>query len=789
MQRLANPLGTTRNPLIWAAALAIALLALALVSEPASAQAPLAEGQQVREQPPAWIGPGREADVLKLLRPFKDGAAVEPGITLAKVQIEAQRITLELADTTGQTAQLVLLAQGGPKAFALQRAQAPTPQLAKAIEILAAAIQRNDDGSFFAVARPGPMAANNPQLRQMRADAATAAQGDSVELGGAQAKASAAAWLLLALAVLAKALRPPRTWITYGVGALVIAAASAVRRGLPFTPLHADDHAYRELGVALSLPELHGRAQTLLHDYGPAWWQLQRWTVPIFGDSHDAVGRWAAALGGLSVALATLTARRVSGRWLAALVGAAVLATSPIAARVGHSESTMVVAQLLVALALWLASPPTPPGAGRLDLLGVLAALVLLAWGHPLGPVLAMGTGMCAWALAIRPRSLASEPAEAAVAELIPDGFAGAPSAFELPAQRPALPSPDSEIPQGLQASVQVRPPLKPSRHLADLVPSNLSLAALLTGTLAVAAALAWHWSLRPELLGNRLAVQENLLPFPTRFWGYLLWWDRDWAANAYFTSVAALGLGGLWAQRRVHGKAMAWWSLLAWLGGMAALGVAGLLVVGCLTDGVRYQAPMLAVWLVTGAFAMRFADLLSPRQLLLGKGVAGFALVVSLLQVFNGSSASSLQDSQGQAYQVLRRELADQRGVLWLVAPERNAERRHVVVDLPVGRWSADGPESKVLTRAEYLRRCANGTAPEPAYIFLGPSCQAIDLPNVSTPCAGLDALLDPGVPVRAGFIKPLQTKGDGSLHGEFHGYERDPLDWRLGRARCPGR
>lgn len=789
MQRLANPLGTTRTLLIWAAALATAIFASALVCEPSYAQAPLVEPQPVREQPPNWIGPGREADVLKLLQPYKDGAAVEPGITLAKVQIEAQRITLELADTAGQTAQLVLLTQGGPKAFALQRSQAPTPQLAKAVELLAAAVARNDNGSFFAAASPGPMPANNPQLRQMRRDSMAAVPGGSVELGTAQGKASAVAWLLLALAVLAKALRPPRTWITFGVGALVLAAASAVRRGLPFTPLHADDHAYRELGVALSLPELHGRAQALLHDYGPAWWQLQRWTVAIFGDSHDAVGRWAAALGGLSVALATVTARRVSGRWLAALVGAAVLATSPIAARVGHSESTMVVAQLLVALALWLASPPTPPGAGRLDLLGVLAALVLLAWGHPLGPVLAVGTGMCAWALAIRPRSLATGPAEAAVAELIPDGFAAAPRAIDLPALRPALPSPNSEILQVLQDSAHGRQPRKPSRRLADLVPSNLSLAALLTGTLAVVAALVWHWSLRPELLGNRLAVQENLLPFPTRFWGYLLWWDRDWAANAYFTSVAALGLGGLWAQRRVHGKALAWWSLLTWLGGMAALGLAGLLVVGCVTDGVRYQAPMLAAWLVTGAFAMRFADLLSPRQLLLGKGVAGFALVVSLLQVLNGSSANNLQDSQAQAYQVLRRELGDQRGVLWLVTPERNGEQRHVVVDLPVGRWSADGPESKVLTRTEYLRRCANGTAPEPAYVFLGPSCQAIDLPNISTPCAGLDALFDPGVPVRAGFIKPLQTEGDGSLHGEFHGYERDPLDWRLGRARCPGR
>lgn len=789
MQRLANPLGTTRYLLIWAAALAIAFVHSVLGCEPSYAQAPLDEPQPVREQPPAWIGPGREADVLRLLLPFKDGAAVEPGITLAKVQIEAQRITLELADPAGQTAQLVLLAQGGPKAFALQRAQAPTPQLAKAVELLAAAVTRNDDGSFFAAAPRRPTPANNAQLRQIRQDSLAAAQGDSVELGSAQGKASAAAWLLLALAVLAKALRPPRTWITFAVGALVLAGAAAVRRGLPFTPLHADDHAYRELGVALSLPELHGRAQGLLHDYGPAWWQLQRWTVPIFGDSHDAVGRWAAALGGLSVALATVTARRVSGRWLAALVGAAVLATSPIAARVGHSESTMVVAQLLVALALWLASPPTPPGAGRLDLLGVLAALVLLAWGHPLGPVLAVGTGMCAWALAIRPRSLATPPPEAVVAELIPDGFASAPRAIDLPALRPALPSPDSENLQVLPDPVPVRLPPKPRHRLTDFVPSNLSLAALATGTLAVAAALAWHWSLRPELLGNRLAVQQNLLPFPTRFWGYLLWWDRDWAANAYFTSVAALGLGGLWAQRRVHGKALAWWSLLAWLSGMAALGLAGLLVVGCATDGVRYQAPMLAVWLVTGAFAMRFADLLSPRQLLLGKGVAGFALVVSLLQVFNGSSARDLQDSQGQAYQVLRRELGDQRGVLWLVAPERNAERRHVVVDLPVGRWSADGPESKALTRTEYLRRCANGTAPEPAYIFLGPSCQAVDLPNVSTPCAGLDGLFDPGVPVRAGFIKPLQTEGDGSLHGEFHGYERDPLDWRLGRARCPGR
>lgn len=774
-----------------------------------------------------FIGPGREAEVLALVAPYRDGAPVVPGTVLQQVRIEAQRVVLEVSDAQGRIAQLVLVAQAGPKAFALQKpAQAEGP-LALAVAALAGAVDSHDNGQFFSAApaaakstprfapptgravprrTEGPVAAET--ARGPRADRGAV----PLELAEAQGVASALAWLILALALLAKAMRPPRTWITFVVGGLVLAAAAALRRSMPFTPLHADDHAFRELGVALSLPDLDARAAALLHDYGPAWWQLQRWTVPLFGDHHDAVGRWSAAVGGLAVALAAVTARRVSGRWLAGLVGAAVMAAAPVAARVGHSESTLVVAQLLVATALWLASPPTRPGAGRWDLLGTMAALLLLAWGHPLGPVMAVGTGLCAWALSLKPAAAldgqagSSATGDPAVAELVPDGFGAAPGDVRVeflhpslaPSQYPALAAPHSADPPGPAQSPKAKGPsgvLPGSPRLGAVgsgawrtwLPSGWNLVALACGAVAVGLAAAWHWSLRPELMGNRLSVQENMLPFPTVFWSFELWWDRGWVATAFTTSVTALGLGGLWAQRRVNGRALASWTLLAWVSGSCALAGAGLVVVACVTDAARYQAPMMAIWLVSGAFAMRFADLLPRGQVLIGKGVAAAALLASVAQVLLGARASAALDAQGQAYQLLRRELADERGVLWLVAPERGSEKRHVVVDFPVGKWSDSGPESKVVTLAEYLMLCRSGTPPQPAYVFLGPSCQAVDLPEVSTPCAGLDALLDPTVPVRAGFVKPMVEGDPRGLRGEFHTYERDLLDWRLGKARCP--
>ena len=792
----------------------VAALALQSVGLPTTAQA-----QQ-------YIGPGREAEVLALLAPHRDGAEVVPGVVLQQVRIEAQRVVLEVGDARGGRAQLELVAQAGPTAFALQRADVAAGPLKDAIDKLAAAVTRSDDGRFFAAAdsadqRPrGPAAAARPNPGGTPIERGAA----PVELAGPQAVASALAWLVLVLAMLAKAWRPPRTWITFVVGALVLAAAAALRRSMPLTPLHADDHAFRELGVALALPELDGRAAALLADYGPAWWQLQRWTVPLFGDHHDAVGRWAAAVGALAVALAAVTARRVSGRWLAGLVGALVMAAAPAAARVAHSESTLVVAQLLVAAALWLASPPSPPRAGRWDLVGVVAALLLLAWGHPLGPMLAVGAGLCAWALSLKPGAAglaaggaAGTAAAEAVAELVPDGFGAAgddvrveflhpslvargPRALPSPALQPADDGPSEPKPLELEDVLQGSPSTASagsgvSASAASVaggvwrwLPGGWNLLALAVGALAVGLAAAWHWSLRPELLGNRLSVQENALPFPSVFWSFELWWDRAWVATAFTTSVAALGLGGLWAQRRVHGRALAAWTLLAWLAGCGALGAAGLVVVACVTDAARYQAPMMAVWLISGAFAMRFADLLPPSQLLIGKGVAAVALLAAVVQVLLGSAATHSLDAQGQAYQVLRRELGDERGVLWLVAPERGSEKRHVVADFPVGKWSEEGPESKVVTLAEYQKLCRNGTPPQPAYVFLGPACQAVDLPDVSTPCAGLEALIDPAVPVRGGFIKPMVDFDPRGLRGEFHTYARDPLDWRLGKARCPG-
>lgn len=765
--------------------------------------------------PTPLIARGREADVLRLLAPFRDGQAVaDTGVVLENVRIAADTIAVELRDPAGQAATVTLrpAASGGSKAFALESPKA-AGKLGVAVDLVVAAVAKNDGGQFFRTQQTTAAAISPAQA---------APAGPVPEFATPLGYVTATLWAVLAAAMLAKALRRPRTWSALVFGGILLVIAAAARRAAPFTPLHADDHAWLEIAVGLGLPEADRGAHRLLAEYGPAWWQLQRWTSPLWGSDHEALGRWAAALGALATVLAVLAARRVTTRWLPALAAGALMVWSPLAVRVGNSESTLVVAQFLVAAALWLASPPYEARAGRWDAVGVLCAVGLLATGHPLGPAFAVGAGLCAWALSVRPAAGAlaqaaagpAHPGDAAPQSDGPLRLAG-PSDFKdlNNGEVHSTPWNNSDHPIDGVLAVADRSGAAPAAsNFADLnkggdhstddnhssstraanlafawLPARHNLAILVVGAAFVGGLIAWRLSTQTELVGNRLAA-TGWLPVPRGFWLYELWWHAAWGPPALTTAAALAGLGGLYAQRLVHGRAVALWSALAMAAGMAALGVAGLLVVACVTDAVRYQAPMAAAWVVLIAFAPRFADLASDRaRPWLGLAVMA-ALGIGVLQCLWTPFGATAMDAQAQGYAILQRELGNEKGDLWLLVPERKpGERRHVVMDVPVGAWSRTGPVSHRVSTDEYRAACASGRPPSPAWVWLGPACEAIDLPGLPTPCAELTPLLDASQPARSGFVRPWGGTMAQGLPGEFHTYASDTVPWRLARAKCP--
>ncbi len=692
------------------------------------------------------VGPGREADILRLIAPYRDGAEVLPGVRLQQVALGSNSLELRVLGPQGQTASLLFQTSDGPRAFVEQPHPAASAELEPALQALAKALAAHDHGDFFA--QGAPLAGHAQPVGDAPATTGAAHPTLDTPLDWA----ALLAWLALLVAMAAKALRPPRTWTTLVMGLLVWIVAAQVRQALPLTPLHADDHAYLELGMAAGADGMAIKLQQLLRFYGPAWFQAQQWTAWIFGADHDGVGHWAAAVGGLAIALAAVAARRASGRWLPALLATAVCIWAPIAARVGHSESTLVVAQFLIAAVLWLASPPYPPRSGRLDLLGVGAGLALLAWGHSLGPIYAVGTGLCAWALALRPQ------AEASAAAVDPSH---------------ALAGPTSS-----------------PNHLWLWLPSRTSLWAGAVGGVATLAAVAWQLASQRELLGDRLSATEALLPIPGRFWAFELWWHGDWAPTAFSTLVVAFGFAGLYAQRRVHGRSIGALTVALYAAGTAAVAVAGLVVVACLTDAVRYQAPLAPILLVVAGFAPRFADLLPEVRHLPAIGAVTLAQMAALVQLLLGLPARHSLDAQGQFYAVLRHELANETKDITLIVPtRRSGERRHVVIDLPRGRWTRTGPASRTLQAQEFASRCQQlgPKAAENTWIAIAPACAAVDLPGLATPCAELPPLLDTAGPLRAGFVRPWPGEPAQGLAGEFHQFPNDSVAWRIGRARCP--
>ncbi len=359
--------------------LRLALLAVAFTPSLAHAQA---------------IDRGREADVLRLLLPYVDDGPVGDG-KLTRIAIRPDAIELDVVDAQGNVGSLKLTprpradTQPGSASFRMDLPPAPTPQLGQAQQLLRAAIIHNDGGTFFAGAAALPAKALKPPPTM-----------DAEKLAAALSWAGAL-WLVL-LALLAWHLwldRAPVKWLFWLTFALM---AALVRRQVPFVPLHANGHGFEEILIAIGDPDSRAATGRFVAQYGATWLVPLRALTRWIGQSHDQLAIVSSALGGLAAAFGTAAAWRLSRQWLWTALAAALLVFAPVSMRVGHSESAFVVAQLLVSLALWLATHPP-----RRATLPLLVTLALLALGHPIGIGLAVGVYLLVLAMAMDGADLA----------------------------------------------------------------------------------------------------------------------------------------------------------------------------------------------------------------------------------------------------------------------------------------------------------------------------------------------------------------------------------------------
>ena len=164
----------TRRPLPLRSGLGALLVLLALMLLPRSSLAAAPEERPI-------IKPGREAEILALFQPHEMGAQLAPGWTLHSFKVDMGTIRVFVTDADEEAAQLTLdhpnFGPEGAQAlegFALQIVAQP-PGSEVAVEALVAAIEANDDGSFWAEEttvyaeepREHPLGIGSTQLRSV----------------------------------------------------------------------------------------------------------------------------------------------------------------------------------------------------------------------------------------------------------------------------------------------------------------------------------------------------------------------------------------------------------------------------------------------------------------------------------------------------------------------------------------------------------------------------------------------------------------------------------------------
>lgn len=650
------------------------------------------------------IGQGREPDILKLLLPYRDEGPVGDGVVIASIAIARDKvqITLRAVDTTSATVELVPIAAPAAKSFQIHSLATPNPNLIAAQRLITQAIEHNDDGKFFAQHAPIPSEISQNPLRL------------DVLLG-----LTAVLWLLLLVAVIAHFWRGPRPLLALiEFGAALVVGVFA-RRGVPFSPLHANHHAFEDLALGLSVPGTDAIAVRNLSEYGPAWLAFQRWTIGLGDASHDGMGRWSIAVGALALAFAYAAAQRMYGRFWA-IFAFTLVALAPVALRVGHSESVFVVAQLLVALVLFLGASAQ----NSLDRMGLCCALVLLSLGHPLGAGYATGVALIAF----------GAQNSAVISERVP--------------------------------------------FLARLRDLAVLAAAVLLG-------LALQLSGSGSLLASRANVADQIVPIPLQFWQFSLWCDAAWAPSL----VVPLALLGCLAFRP-PAAVEAWWQphldQLSKTLGFALLFATGLLVTACVSDGLRYQAPLApALLLLVGNcanFSGQFGQQLSLRFVTAAVLLAGF------VDALRPRPASQIMDVQGQSYEQLRQWLQGQSGDIWLAVPNRDGARRSVVLEAPVGRLTRNGPTIRALRAGDAQTACSTHLQlPANSRVFWDAPCSALELAGLPSPCSQLQPFVDENQPQLSAGVQMLQPRLPEGMLGEFHHYIASKILIKLTYLRCP--
>lgn len=357
---------------------------------------------------PTAFGPERESDVLALLQPFVDEGPLASGTRLCGIAIGARSLTLSACTEQGERATLTLTAQQPnplrppPQSFAVRASAPPSKSLREAQILLYLAVLSHDSGQFALApaAEPAPAPAGPAPLLSI------AAWWPADLLW--RVWLAAALWLLALSALLARrdqcAGQPRQVLIALSLGILVFGAALWARLHAPFWVLHANDHAFEDLAIALREPatNLAGRHAAL--SYGASWTVAQQALVSLLGVHHDGVALASALCGAAAAALACGAAWSLSRSVWGALLGGLCAALAPMAVRVGHSESPLVVAQFLLAASLYLGTAlPT-----RMTQAGLLACIGLLATGHPMGPGYAAAAALFAWALQPRNSQIAA---------------------------------------------------------------------------------------------------------------------------------------------------------------------------------------------------------------------------------------------------------------------------------------------------------------------------------------------------------------------------------------------
>lgn len=720
------------------------------------------------------IQAGKERAVLDLLRPYVDEGDVGKDAMIAGVSIARDRITVHLRHkfTPQWTSQVVLLPRSDANektgAFIVRVATQQTATLAQrqvraAAELVAATIRKNDDGKFFAVdiaaaassttsakAAPGFSVDREPDARdRVKRDDERSTfslwDADSARLARL-GWAALAALLLWAIASFSwQVFAGPgrvRLLVLAVLTLCVFGSSLAQRRALPMWPLHANNHAYEDIEAALGEDASGPAVQRHIAGYGASWLVGQRLALSATGPHHEGLADTSAWFSSLAVTFGFVAAILLGGHVVLAFALAIAMAWLPVAMHIGHSESTLAVAQFLVACCLLFSSAVSM----RWGVAGLLVSLALLSSGHVVAPVYAVGMALLCWALST-----------AALA-----GAQRGPLHFAL-------------------------------KRLSRGPKSGSALWFLLLFALP-ATQLVMRATMSAEV-GARLEATGSALPIPGNPLYFSLWMME--IAPAALTLLAAAGVIAIFAAEDERPTWLRRATTVSAALGLCIVFAASLLVCACLGDALRYQSVLAAPFLACGALSLRAA---TYQGTVARWSARGLVVLLALIAVRGAASQDGIAgieapgnadgfDAQSRAYRAFRKAVTDRRNDVWIVDPGRTSSRGAVLSPV-VGKLSARGPIMRRLDVSSLRSMCdAALTLPGPVVLWWDPAC-AIDAreDGTASACRALHRFIAPQGSHRAGHVATgrdeLVPKG---LRGEFLAYGERRLRWQLAVGRCP--